>query len=221
MNLPPFKNPNLKEAAFIHRSFLNENPDLKLTSNERLEFLGDSILSFLISDYLYQRFPQYTEGDLTSIRSALVRTETLASLAKRLDLGSKLKLSRGEEESGGKKNPSILANTAEAFIGALYLDQGLKAVEKFLKIHLLPELDKIIQTQSFKDPKSTLQEVIQEKKQATPVYKILKSEGPDHAKVFEVGAFVGEKLLGLGKGKSKQKAEQEAAKIALENFRNF
>lgn len=221
MNLPLFKNPKLKEAAFIHRSFLNENPDLKLTSNERLEFLGDSILSFLISDYLYRRFSEYTEGDLTSIRSALVRTEALASLAKRLDLGSNLKLSRGEEESGGKKNPSILANTAEAFIGALYLDQDLKAVEKFLKVYLLPDLERIIQTQSFKDPKSTLQEVIQEQKQATPIYKIIKSEGPDHAKVFEVGVFLGEKLLGSGMGKSKQKAEQEAAKVALENFRNF
>ncbi|MDP3998171.1 MAG: ribonuclease III [bacterium] len=221
MNLPRFKNPKLKEAAFIHRSFLNEHPQLKLDSNERLEFLGDSILSFLVSGYLYEKFPRHKEGELTSLRSALVRTETLAALAKRLDLGSHLKLSQGEEESGGRETPSILANTSEALIGALYLDQGLDAVQKFLTENLLPELNKIIETQAYKDAKSMLQEVVQEKKQVSPAYKIMKSEGPDHAKVFEVGVFLGNDLLGVGKGKSKQKAEQEAAKLALENWKNF
>lgn len=220
-NLPRFKNPQLKGVAFIHRSYLNENPHLKLSSNERLEFLGDAILSFLVSSYLYKKFPHLNEGELTSLRSALVKTEMLASLAKRLNLGEELKLSRGEEESGGRKNASILANTTEALIGALYLDQGLTAVLKFLEKNLLPELSEIIKTGAYKDPKSTLQEIVQEKKQVSPTYKILKSEGPDHAKIFEVGVFLGNRLLGKGTGKSKQKAEQEAAKAALEKRGDF
>lgn len=221
MSLPQFKDPKLKEAAFIHRSFLNENPKSRLTSNERLEFLGDAILSFLVSEDLYQKFPHHKEGELTSLRSALVRTESLAAMAKNLDLGKNLKLSRGEEESGGRKNPSILANTAEAFIGALHLDQGLEAVRRFLDQNLLPHLEQIIKTQAYKDAKSMLQEAIQEQKQASPTYKLLRSEGPDHAKIFEVGVFLGEKLLGQGGGQSKQRAEQEAAKAALENLRKF
>lgn len=218
MNPLRFKNPKLKEAAFIHRSFLNENPNRDITSNERLEFLGDAILSFLVSDYLYKKFPDYNEGQLTNFRSALVRTEALANLAKKLDLGQELKLSRGEEETGGRTNPSLLANATEALIGSLYLDQGLEAVQKFLEDNLLPALNQIIKTHAYKDAKSMLQEIIQEKSQASPIYKILKTEGPDHAKSFQVGAFLGKKLLGVGKGKSKQKAEQEAAKTALENW---
>lgn len=221
MNLTPFKNSRLREQAFIHRSFLNENPHLNLISNERLEFLGDAILSFLVSDYLYKKFPQHKEGELTSLRSALVRTESLATLARKLNLGKNLKLSRGEEESGGRENPTILANTAEAVIGALYLDQGLGVVKVFLEQNLLPNLAQIIKTQAYKDPKSTLQELVQEKRQVSLVYKILKSAGPDHAKVFEIGVFLQGKILGKGKGKSKQKAEQEAAKAALENWSNF
>lgn len=221
MNLLPFKNPKLKEAAFIHRSHLNENPKSGLVSNERLEFLGDSILSFLVSEYLYESFPHYKEGDLTNLRAALVRTESLAQLSKQLELGSQLKLSRGEEDSGGRENPSILANTAEALIGALYLDQGLEVVRNFLQENLLPSLTQIIQTQAYKDAKSTLQEIAQEQKQASLVYKILESAGPDHAKVFVIGVFLDNKLIGKGTGKSKQKAEQEAAKAALENWKNF
>lgn len=221
MSPPPFKDPRLRQAAFIHRSYLNENPKSRLASNERLEFLGDAILSFLISEYLYQRFPKHEEGKLTNLRSALVKTESLARLAKKLDLGKSLKLSRGEEETGGRENPAILANTSEALIGALYLDQGLEAIRDFLSQNLIPELDQIIETQAFKDPKSLLQEVSQEKKQATPIYKTLKSEGPDHAKIFWMGVFLRGKLLGKGAGKSKQKAEQEAAKAALENWNNF
>ena len=220
-NLPQFKSPQLRQAAFIHRSYLNENPHLKLNSNERLEFLGDAILSFLVSAYLYKKFPRLNEGELTSLRSALVKTEMLAFLAKHLNLGDELKLSRGEEESGGRKNASILANTTEALIGALYLDQGLEVVLQFLQKKLLTELSEIIKTGSYKDSKSTLQEIIQEKKQASPAYKILKSEGPDHAKIFEVGVFLGSRLLGKGTGKSKQKAEQEAAKAALEKWHDF
>lgn len=221
MNLPVFKNQKLKETAFVHRSFLNENPNSNLSSNERLEFLGDAILSFLVSEFLYNKYPSYEEGELTSLRSALVRTESLADMAKDLDLGSKLMLSRGEEESGGRKNQSIMANTAEAFIGALFLDQGLEAVKKFIDQHLLPRLEHIIKTQAYKDAKSTLQEILQEQKQSSPAYKLLKSEGPDHAKVFEIGVFQGTKLLGTGKGKSKQKAEQEAARAALEYLQKF
>lgn len=218
MNLPQFKNPHLKQAAFIHRSYLNENPKSKLVSNERLEFLGDAVLSFLVSEYLYKKFTFYKEGELTSVRSALVRTESLAAMAKSLDLGKHLKLSRGEEDGGGRDNPSILANTAEALIGALYLDQGLKAVKLFLEQNLLSGLEQIIKTEAYRDAKSTLQEIMQERKQISPSYKLLKSEGPDHDKVFEIGVFLGNQLLGTGKGKSKQKAEQEAARVALENL---
>lgn len=221
MSLPHFRNQKIKEAAFIHRSFLNENHGLNIASNERLEFLGDAILSFLVSDYLYKEFPGYEEGDLTNLRAALVRTETLAAVAQKLDLGKELKLSRGEEDSGGRENPSILANTTEALIGAIYLDGGLEAVSKFLQDNLLPNLAPIIRTQAYKDAKSALQEIIQNKKQTSPVYKILKSEGPDHAKIFKVGVFWENKLLGKGEGKSKQKAEQKAAKVALENLGNF
>lgn len=221
MSLLHFKNSKIKEAAFIHRSFLNENAGSKLVSNERLEFLGDAILSFLVSEYLYKEFPKFEEGRLTNLRSALVRTESLASLARKLNLGEELKLSRGEEESGGRKNPSILANTFEAFVGALYLDQGLEVVRRFLHENLFPIVAQIIESRSYIDAKSALQEVVQEKKQISPVYKTLESEGPDHAKIFQVGVFLEGKLLGKGGGKSKQKAEQEAAKAALENLGGF
>ncbi|MBI4100325.1 ribonuclease III [Candidatus Microgenomates bacterium] len=221
MNLPKFKSQQLKDSAFIHRSFLNEKPELHLSSNERLEFLGDAILSFIVSDYLYQNFPKHKEGDLTSFRAALVRTEALADLSQKLDLGKYLKLSRGEEEGGGRQNPSILANTAEALIGALYLDQGLEAVRQFVEKNLLPNLTEIIKSQAYKDAKSLLQERAQETKQLSPVYRVLKTEGPDHAKIFHVGVFIQEKLIGTGKGASKQKAEQEAAKMALEKSPNF
>lgn len=216
--LPKFKDQELFKTALTHRSYLNEEKQVK-SSNERLEFLGDSIISFLVSNYLYQTFPKLKEGDLTNLRSLLVRTEALYQIAKKLQLGDLLRLSKGEEESGGRKNETILANTFEAFVGALFLDQGLPSVRKFLEIHLLPKAQELAMNKSLKDAKSLFQELVQEKKLPSPVYKILSTEGPEHAKVFTTGVFVRETLWGKGKGRSKQEAEQMAAKKAIDNFK--
>lgn len=218
MSLPKFKNQNLKETAFTHRSYLNETSRKKLSSNERLEFLGDSILSLIVSGYLYQNFPQLEEGDLTNLRAALVRTQTLAKVAKKLKLGPELKLSHGEEESGGRNNPTLLTNTFEALIGALYLDQGIEVVNNFVRTNLLSELEEIIKKGTYKDFKSRFQEIVQEKKRISPVYRVLESSGPDHAKRFLVGVYVGQKLWGKGQGSSKREAEQNAAQLALEKL---
>lgn len=221
LNLPKFKNKKLFDQAFIHRSYLNEIKPKKNEmpeSNERLEFLGDSILSFIVSEYLYKKYPQFKEGTLTNLRSLLVNTKTLAETAKKLNFGNLLKLSKGEEESKGRENQSLLANSFEAFIGALFLDQGIDAVQPFLYEVLITRAEEIVERKAFKDPKSLLQEYVQGKKQSSPVYKVLKEEGPAHAKIFSVGAYVGEKMLGFGKGKSKQEAEESAAKETLENI---
>ena len=215
INLPEFKNKKLYEQAFTHRSFLNESKQ-KISSNERLEFLGDSILSFIVSCYLYQTYPNYNEGILTNLRSLLVNTKSLAQLAKELDFGNLLKLSKGEEESKGRQNQSLLANSFEAYIGALFLDQGIEVVRELLNKILLPKADYFVKSNVFKDPKSLLQEKVQSQKQNSPVYKVLKELGPAHAKSFTVGVYVSEKLVGMGDGKSKQQAEEMAAKQALE-----
>lgn len=216
--LPKFNNQKLFELAFIHRSYLNETKD-KIESNERLEFLGDSILSFVVSQYLYKTFPEFKEGTLTNLRSLLVNTKSLAALAKDLDFGVFLKLSKGEEESRGRENESLLANCFESFIGALFLDQGLPAVQAFLGDVLLPLAQPLIKKRTLKDPKSLLQEQLQAFKQKSPVYKVIEEEGPPHAKIFTIGVY-GENdvLLGTGIGKSKQEAEENAAKQALEHL---
>ncbi len=213
--IPTFKNPALFEQAFIHRSYLNETKEA-LASNERLEFLGDSILSFVVSSHLFTAYPKFNEGALTNLRSLVVNTKSLASLSKTLGFGAFLKLSRGEEESMGRENASLLANSLEAFIGALYLDQGLTAVKKFLEGALIPQIEEYVKKRTFKDPKSLLQEFVQSQKQTSPAYKVIFEEGPPHAKIFTVGVYVKNNLLGEGKGKSKQEAEEEAAKKALE-----
>lgn len=213
-----FKNKHLLEQAFIHRSYLNEVKKKRLASNERLEFLGDSVLAFLTSSFLYENSPQ-PEGVLTNLRSAIVCTKTLSKIAKKLNLGEFLKLSKGEEKEGGRENPSILANTFEALLGAIFLDQGIPVAKHFLEGFLFPYAKKIISKEDIKDPKSLFQELVQEKIKVSPIYKVLKEEGPDHAKKFEVGVFVEEKLYGVGFGKSKQEAEEEAAKIAIERWR--
>jgi len=218
ITLPTFKNKKLLEQAFIHRSFLNETKE-KLYSNERLEFLGDSILSFTVSKYLYQKYPQYNEGVLTNIRSLLVNTKSLALLAKELNFGSLLKLSKGEEESKGRQNQSLLADCLEAFIGALFLDQGEEAVSDFLGEILLPKSEEIVKNKSFKDPKSLLQEFVQSRRQSSPSYKVLEESGPAHARKFKIGAFVANNLIGEGFGKSKREAEEDAADKALEFYR--
>lgn len=216
-NLPTFNNNKLLEQAFIHRSFLNETKE-QLESNERLEFLGDSILSFVVSEHLFTTYPQFNEGILTNLRSLLVNTKSLANQSRELEFGAKLKLSRGEEESKGRENDSLLANVFEAYIGALYIDQGITLVKEFLGDTLIPKVEQLVAKRVFKDPKSLLQEYVQSQKQQSPVYKVLHEEGPPHAKVFTVGAFVNDTLAGQGVGKSKQIAEEEAAQNALDKL---
>lgn len=217
IKLPKFKNQKLFDLAFTHRSFLNESKE-KTQSNERLEFLGDSILSFVVSNFLFATFPQFQEGTLTNIRSLIVNTKSLANTARTLEFGSLLKLSKGEEDSQGRDNQSLLADSFEAFIGALFVDQGLEAASAFIHKSLLEEIDKLIDLKVFKDPKSLLQEYVQGRKHLSPVYKVLHEEGPAHAKIFTVGVFVKDILSGTGKGKSKQEAEEQAANIALEKI---
>lgn len=217
--IPTFKNKKLFEQAFIHRSFLNETKE-PLNSNERLEFLGDSIISFVVSKYLYAKYPLFDEGILTNVRSLLVNTKNLANLSKKLDFGANMKLSRGEEESKGRQNQSLLADSFEAFVGALFIDQGLDAVTEFLNEVLLPYADEIIKSKSFKDPKSLLQEYVQSRRQSSPLYKVMQETGPAHARTFKIGAFVQNNLASVGFGKSKQEAEEDAAEKALEFFKN-
>lgn len=215
MQLPKFKNQQLQKQAFTHRSYLNESKE-KMQSNERLEFLGDSILSFVVSNYLFQNYPQFDEGTLTNLRSLLVNTKSLAESAKELNFGELLRLSRGEEESKGRQNQSLLADSFEAFVGALFLDQGFAAVEAFLIQTILQKAKTILSKKTLKDPKSLLQEYIQSQKFKSPAYRVINEEGPAHAKIFTVGVYVEEKLLGKGLGKSKQEAEEQAAGVALE-----
>lgn len=212
-----FKNRQLLEQSFIHRSYLNEARKIQ-QSNERLEFLGDSILSFLVSGYLYKHYPEMPEGELTNLRSSIVKTSTLTQVAKELDLGFYLLLSRGEEESGGRRNPSILADTFEALLGAIFLDLGVAPVQKMLDWLLFPLLSKILADKTYKDAKSIFQERVQEETKISPSYKVISEKGPDHAKEFTVGVYVGGKLWGSGIGKSKQEGETHAATYALEKW---
>ncbi len=210
-----FNEPALLELAFVHRSHLNESKRFT-ESNERLEFLGDAVLSFVTSEYLYTTYPEYPEGTLTNIRSTLVKTKSLAGVAQTLGLGSLLLLSRGEESSGGRTNESLLADCYEALLGAIYLDSGIDTVRAFLKNTLLLKTEEIIRTKSYVDFKSLLQEIIQEKTKVSPLYRVTKSEGPDHNKTFWVEVLTEGTVVGSGQGKSKQEAEQSAAQDALE-----
>ncbi len=215
MQLPEFKNKKLLELVFIHRSYLNETGD-NTESNERLEFLGDSILSFVVSSYIFEHNRELKEGHLTNIRSVLTNTETLYEISKKLGLGALLKLSRGEEQGGGRENKTILANTLEAFIGGLFIDQGIEAVSKFIGDTIISESASLIEAQGLKDPKSMLQERIQEKHKESPAYRVIREEGPDHNKSYTIGVYIGEKLLAEGTGPSKQEAEKAAARQALD-----
>ena len=209
-----FKNSGLLKNAFIHKSYINEHPGYKGDTNERLEFLGDSVLSLYVSSHIYEQLPKSPEGKLTQIRASLVRTETLAKLARNLSLGSYLFLSKGEEDSGGRNNKSILANTFEALIGAIYLDQGGKATQAFIKENILDNWQELTKS-AVSDNKSKLQEKLQKKFHKSPVYKLAKSWGPDHDRRFEIDVFMDNKVLGRGVGKNKQAATQNAAKDAL------
>lgn len=215
MDLPKLKDKKLFEEAFTHRSYLNE-AKLKIASNERLEFLGDSIISFVISNYLYLKYPDFDEGDLTNLRSLMVNTKSLSEIARELSAGKLLRLSRGEEESKGRENATLLENSFEAYVGALFLDQGMEQVIKFLDKIMFPKIQELVSKKAFKDPKSILQEKVQAKKQGSPSYRVLEETGPAHAKIFKVGVFIDGRKLGEGSGRSKQIAEKSAAKIALE-----
>lgn len=202
--------------AFIHRSYLNEHRREVLQSNERLEFLGDSVLSLAVSRYLYESYPDQPEGKLTNYRSSIVKTTTLAVVAQELGLGDYLQMSRGEIEGGGRENPSLLADTFEAFLGVLYLNVGFDTCEKFIKTVLLNKLDEIIAQGAHRDAKSLFQEKVQELFKVSPTYRVVEARGPDHLKEFDIEVVVGEKVYGKGSGRSKQEAEQQAAREALD-----
>ena len=212
-----FKNLSYLNQAFIHRSYLNE-VKTSLSSNERLEFLGDAVLSLIITSHLYNLRPQDTEGELTNLRAYIVKTKSLSAAAKKLNLGEYLKLSKGEQASGGRENPQLLANTYEALVGAIFLDQGLEKANQVINLTLLPLFDKELKSGPPKDAKSNLQEIVQEEFKQSPHYKILKTHGPDHAKKFSVAVYIGGKEYGRGEGNSKQIAEEQAARQALEKL---
>ncbi len=215
----PFHNVSLLTRALTHRSYINEHPEA-LEDNERLEFLGDAVLDFVVGAWLYHRFPEMREGRLTQLRTSLVRTETLAAFAQEIDLGRALRLGQGEQASGGRQREGILCAAFEAFIGSLYLDQGTKAVEDFLEPFLKDAVRSILDNSDHRDPKSLLQEWTQSRGLDTPTYKTVSESGPDHAKTFEVAVLVQGEETGRGKGNSKREAAKDAARVALERFRS-
>lgn len=211
-----FKNKDLLKQAFVHRSYLNENRGFALDHNERLEFLGDAVLELVITDYLYKKFPSKSEGDLTAYRSALVNANTLSQVAEESGVNDLLYLSKGEAKDKGRARQVILADTFEAVIGAIYLDQGYEESKKFIADKLFAMADEVVEKGLWMDAKSRFQEKAQDRVGTTPAYKTTKEEGPDHDKKFTVGVYIGSELIAEGSGKSKQEAEQEAAKKALE-----
>lgn len=213
-----FKNKDLLRQVFIHRSYLNENPGCPLGHNERLEFLGDAVLELVVTEFLYNNY-ENPEGELTNWRSALVRGQHLAEIASDLELGGFLMLSRGEEKSGGKARQILLANMFEALLGAMYLDAGLDTATQFINKHVSVKLPEILEKQLYIDAKSQLQELTQAKDGITPHYQVLGEQGPDHAKQFTVGVFLGDKKLAEGRGSSKQSAEQAAAAEAVQQYK--
>lgn len=211
-----FKNKDLLIQAFVHRSYLNENPDFHLHHNERLEFLGDAVLELVVTEELYKNYPDKPEGELTNWRASLVNSKILFRIAKELDFNDFLLLSRGQSKESGKARRYILANAFEAVVGAIYLDIGYETAEQFIKKNLMKELPNILEKGLYKDAKSRFQEGAQEETGITPSYKVLRERGPDHAKQFVVGVFLEKKLIAKGEGFSKQEAEESAAKNALE-----
>lgn len=212
-----FQNINLLKQALTHRSYLNENPSFKLGHNERLEFYGDAILEEIVTAYLFHNYTDKNEGELTSLRAALVKGENLARIAEKLELDQYLNISKGEKNDAIAK-VYITANAIEAIIAALRLDGGYEIAQQFITNFIVPDLEQIIQAQSFIDAKSLLQEKSQEKFSITPSYQVIAEEGPDHNKTFEVMVVIGDKQYAQGKGSSKQKAEQDAAKKALDKI---
>jgi ribonuclease-3 len=214
-----FNNISLLEQALVHSSYINENPGFAPTSNERLEFLGDAVLGLIVAERLHQDFPQFNEGQMTRLRAALVRRETLARMAQAIGLGDHLYLGRGEEASGGRQKPINLAGAIEAVIGAIFLDQGFARARDFTLRLLETDLQEAVTRGDSIDYKSELQELIQAKEQQIPTYHVIESTGPDHDRRFTVEVRVGDTLLGRGSGRSKKAAESEAARAALEKLR--
>lgn len=210
-----FTDKNLLKQAFTHRSYINENTGTKLSHNERLEFLGDAVIELIVTDFLYKKFPLYTEGELTAVRSALVNAIIISDVAFKLGMDDYLLLSKGEAKDHGKARQYILANTYEAYVGALYLDQGYAVTTAFITDSLLPKTDEIVNKKLWRDAKSLVQEKSQEFLNVTPAYRVLSESGPDHDKYFTVGIYFGSGLIAEGKGKSKQEAEVSAAQAAL------
>lgn len=211
-----FNDKKLLEQAFIHRSYINENAGLKLGHNERLEFLGDAVLELITTDYLYNKYPDKDEGDLTALRSSLVNATICGEIAAELGMNEFLLLSKGEAKDIGKARGYILANTYEAFVGAVYLDRGYEVAKDFISKTIFGKIDGIVEKKLWRDPKSLVQEKSQEFLSVTPSYRVLHEVGPDHDKHFTIGIFFGEDCIAEGKGKSKQEAEQDAAHRALE-----
>lgn len=217
LQIPVFENQELRSLAFTHRSYLNENKQVP-ESNERLEFLGDSILSFVVSSSIYEQYPHLKEGELTSLRSVLTNTQTLYLVSQSLELGNELMMSKGEEESGGRINKTILANTYEAVVGALFLDGGIEKARAFITATIIDNQDKYVETQGLKDPKSKLQEFMQEKYKVSPDYRIVDEKGPDHYKEYTSAVYLNGEIVAQGSGRSKQDAEKDAAQKALERL---
>ena len=217
-----FQKPEILKLALTHPSYANEHPQKigEACHNQRLEFLGDAVLDFLVAAWLYRAYPEYSEGTLTRLRATLVRTTSLAKLAEELELGNALRLGRGEEDSGGHKRPANLCDTLEATVGALFLDAGLEVVWQRLETWFTEETKLILEADAYVDAKSRFQEWSQAEFGITPEYRIVDEEGPDHAKIFTAQVMIGEKIVGNGKGASKRIAEQAAARIALEDFAN-
>lgn len=215
-----FNDPSLLEHALVHSSYINENPGLALTSNERLEFLGDAVLGVIVAEKLYQDYPDFTEGEMTKLRAVLIRQNTLFHIAKDLVLGEYLYLGKGEEASDGRHKPTNLARALEALIAAIFLDQGQSATTDFVLRLLDKDLRKAINQGITHDSKSQLQHLIQAKQQQPPTYRVIKAEGPDHNKAFTVEVSAGDIVLGKGTGKSKKSAETDAARSALKRLSN-
>lgn len=209
-----FKDKDLLLLAFVHKSYVNEN-EAQAHTNERLEFLGDAVLELVVTEYLFKNYPEKTEGELTNWRSALVKGKNLAKVARHLGLGEYLMLSRGEDLSGGRDKDYLLANTTEAFIGAIYLDQGYEKAKEFIMENIISLLQEIIEQGLHIDAKSRVQELAQEKLNLTPSYEFVSESGPDHDKVFVMAIYFGKQKMAEGEGSSKQDAEQEAARSAL------
>ena len=212
-----FKDPATLVMAFTHRSYINEHKKSAENHNERLEFLGDAVLELAVTQFLYANYSE-PEGILTNWRSALVRTESIGAAATRLNFEQMLRLSRGEKRGSDRARQQILANSFEAVIGAIYIDQGYEVAKDFITDHIISTLPQILETGSWRDPKSYLQEVAQEKDNQTPVYKVLSEDGPDHDKIFTLGVLIGSQLRGSGSGSSKQAAQQKAAEEALKYY---